>query len=82
MVSINFTYDSLGLSKPLTASQKVSRNQRLNVVFELSLIIRLCKYLFVWWFSELIELLNLKACMIGKWSDISVFIIPVLKSLL
>ena len=40
MVSINFTYDSLRLSKPLTAAQEVSRNQGLNVAFELSLIIR------------------------------------------
>ena len=82
MVSINFTYYSLGLPKPLTASQEVSRNRRLNVAFELSLIIRLCKHLFFWWFSELIELLSLKVYMIGKWSDISVFTIPVLKSLL
>ena len=48
MVSINFTYDPLGLSTPLSASQEVSRNQRLNVAFELSLVIRLCKYLFFW----------------------------------
>ena len=40
MVSINFTYDSLRLSKPLTVAQEVSRNQGLNVAFELSLIIR------------------------------------------
>ena len=46
MVSINLTCDSLGLPKNLTASQEVSRNRRLNVAFELSLIIRLCKYLF------------------------------------
>ena len=45
MFSINFTYDSLGLPKPLTASQKVSRNRRLNIAFELSLIIRIFKYL-------------------------------------
>ena len=46
MVSMNFTYDSLRLSKLLTVSQEVSRNQRMNVAFELSLIIRLDKYLF------------------------------------
>ena len=46
MVFINFTYDSLGLPKPLAASQEVSRNRHLNVAFELSLIIRLHKYLF------------------------------------
>ena len=46
MVSMNFTYDSLHLSKLLTVSQEVSRNQRMNVAFELSLTIRLDKYLF------------------------------------
>ena len=46
MVSIKFTYNSLGLPKPLTSSQEVSRNRRLNVPSELSLIIHLYKYLF------------------------------------
>ena len=38
MVSINFVYNTLGLSMPLTESQEVSRNRHLNAVFELSLI--------------------------------------------
>ena len=46
MFSRNFTYDSLGLSKSLTVSQETSLNQSLNVAFEISLIIRLYKYLF------------------------------------
>ena len=41
MVSMDFICDSLGLSKPLNASKDVSRNQRLNVAFELLLIIPL-----------------------------------------
>ena len=41
MVSMDFTCDSLGLSKPLTASKDVSRNLRLNVAFEILLIIPL-----------------------------------------
>ena len=82
MVSINFTYDSLGLSKSLTVSQEISLNQSLNVAFEISLIIRLYKYLFFWWFSELIEPLSLKAYVTGNSSGIPVLIIAVLKSLL
>ena len=62
----NFSYDSLGLSKPLTASQEVWRNRHLNVVFELSFIICLCKHLFFGGLSELIELLRLKAYVLGK----------------
>ena len=46
MVSINFTYDSLGLSKSLTVSQEISLNQSLNVTSEISLIIRLYKYIY------------------------------------
>ena len=73
---------TLGLSRPLTESQEVSRNRCLNTAFELSLIRRLYKYLLFWRFSELIELLSLKTHVTGKSSDISVLIIGVLKSLL
>ena len=45
MVSVNLTCDSFGFSKPLTASQEVLHHRRLNVPFELSIIIRLYKYL-------------------------------------
>ena len=72
MVSVNFLNDSFRMSKPLTEFQEVSRNRCLNAEIELSLIFCLYKYLFLWWFSELIELLRLKAYVIGKWSDISV----------
>ena len=57
-------------NRHLNASQEVSRNRHLNVGFELSLIILLTNILsffvfcFFVWFSELTELLSLKAYVI------------------